>query len=104
MRPTILISSRLQAAPAAEGFSFVSAPVPQDLATPEAKDFTEKFTKKYGKTPASIYAVLAGDAFKAVCEAIKATKSTDTKVLADYLHKGLKNLKGLTGDISFDTK
>lgn len=59
--------------------------------------------KKYGKTPASIYAVLAGDAFKAVCEAIKATKSTDTKVLADYLHKGLSDLK-VSRDISFDTK
>jgi len=95
---------KIAGAPAAEGFSFVSAPVPQDLATPEAKDFTAKFTKKYGKAPASIYAVLAGDAFKAVCEAIKATNATDPKILADFMHTKLKNLKGISGDISFDAK
>lgn len=95
---------KIAGTPAAEGFSFVSAPVPQDLATPEAKDFMAKFTKKYGKAPASIYAVLAGDAFKAITEAIKGTSSTDPKKMAEYMHTKLKNMKGLTGDISFDEK
>lgn len=95
---------KIAGAPAADGFSFLSAPVPQDLATPEAKNFMDKYTKKYGKAPASIYAVLAGDAFNAITEAVKATNSTDPKVIADFMHTKLKNLKGLSGDISFDEK
>jgi branched-chain amino acid transport system substrate-binding protein len=89
---------------AAEGFYFLSAPLPKDLPTEEAKAFLASFEKKYGAAPNSIYSVLAGDGFRVAIAAIEATKSTDFTKLADYLHKDLKNFPGLTGVISFDEK
>ncbi len=89
---------------AAKGFYFVSAPLPKDLDTPEARDFVEKFQKAYGHAPNSIYAVLAGDGFRVVTEAIKQTDSTDTKKVAEYLHKEMEGFPGLTGKISFNDK
>ncbi|MDK2921389.1 MAG: branched-chain amino acid transport system substrate-binding protein [Desulfonauticus sp.] len=89
---------------AAEGFMFLSPPVPQDLDSKEAKDFLAAYKKKYGDLPGSVWAVLSGDGFLALTTAIKATKSTDSDVLADYLHNKLKDMPGLTGKISFDSK
>jgi branched-chain amino acid transport system substrate-binding protein len=89
---------------ATEGFAFLSAPLPKDLPTPEAKAFLESFTKKYGKAPASIYSILAGDGFRVLIAAIEATKSTDPVKVSDYLHTQLKDFPGLTGKISFNAK
>lgn len=89
---------------AAAGFYFLSAPLPKDLPTEEAKAFLASFTKKYGNPPNSIYAVLAGDGFRVMVHAIGATKTTDTAKLADYLHNDLKDFPGLTGKISFNDK
>lgn len=89
---------------AAEGFYFISPPVPQDLPSKEAKDFLAAYTKKYGAAPGSIWAVLSGDGFRVMVEAIKQTKSTDPDKIADYLHTGMKDFPGLTGSISFDGK
>ena len=86
---------------AAEGFYFLSPPVPQDLDTQEARDFLESFNAKHGSNPGSIWAVLAGDAFLVLVDAIRATGSTDTDVLANYMHNDL-TIQGLTGVISFD--
>ena len=48
----------------AEGFYFLSPPVPQDLPSEEAKAFLEAFAGKYdGAAPGSIWAVLSGDGF-----------------------------------------
>ena len=44
---------------AAEGFYFISPPVPQDLPSKEAKDFLAAYTAKYGAAPGSIWAVLS---------------------------------------------
>lgn len=89
---------------AANGFYFISAPLPKDLPNKEAKDFLDRFEKKYGNPPSSIYAVLAGDGFRVITHAIAQTKSTDPKKLAAYLHKELENFPGLTGEISFNDK
>ncbi|MFP5212971.1 MAG: branched-chain amino acid ABC transporter substrate-binding protein [Acidobacteriota bacterium] len=89
---------------AAKGFYFISALLPKDLPTEEAKAFLATFTKKYGNAPSSIYAVLAGDGLRVVAEAIDKTKSTDSAKVADYLHKDLKDFAGLTGKISFNDK
>ena len=89
---------------AAEGFYFLSPPVPQDLPSKEASDFLKAYKKKYGTTPGSIWAVLSGDGFRVLAAAIKATGSTDSDKVADYLHNKLKNYPGLTGTISFDDK
>ena len=87
-----------------DGFYFVSAPLPKDLDTPEARSFVSDFQSKYGNAPQSIYAVLSGDGFRVVAEAIRQTKSKDTDKLADYLHEKLTDFPGLTGTISFNDK
>lgn len=89
---------------AAEGFHFLSPPVPQDLPSKEASDFLRAYKKKYGSTPGSIWAVLSGDGFRVLTAAIKATGSTDSDKVAEYLHNKLRNYPGLTGTISFDDK
>jgi len=86
----------------AEGFYFVSAPLPKDL--PEAADFLKKFKGKYSKEPSSIYAVLSGDGFRVLAEGIKGAKSADTTKVSDYLRTKLKDFSGLTGKISFNEK
>jgi len=89
---------------AAAGFYFLSAPLPKDLPSEDAKQFLEAFSKKYGNPPNSIYAVLAGDGFRVITHAIAQTKSTDPDKLADYLHNEIKDFPGLTGKISFNEK
>ncbi|EPX56130.1 Branched-chain amino acid ABC transporter, amino acid-binding protein [Cystobacter fuscus DSM 2262] len=89
---------------AAEGFQFLSPPVPKDLDTPEAKAYLTSYTKKYNETPGSIYGVLAGDGFRVVTKAIAETKSTDADKLREYLTTRLKDFPGLTGKISFNAK
>lgn len=89
---------------AANGFYFLSPPLPKDLPYEEAKAFLASFTKKYGNAPNSIYPVLAGDGFRVITTAIDKTKSTDPAKLADYLHKELKDFPGLTGKIAFNEK
>ena len=89
---------------AAAGFYFLSPPVPQDLDTAAAKNFMTAFKKKYNAEPGSVWAVLAGDGFNAVVAAIKGCKSTDSAKMAAYLKKNLKDMPGLTGNISFNEK
>jgi branched-chain amino acid transport system substrate-binding protein len=89
---------------AANGFHFLSAPLPRDLPYEQAKAFLAAFAKKYGNPPSSVYAVLAGDGFRVIAYAIEQTKSSDTAKLADYLHKDVKDFPGLTGKISFNDK
>jgi branched-chain amino acid transport system substrate-binding protein len=95
---------KIAGAEAAEGFAFLSPPLPKDLPTPEAKAFLESFTKKYGKAPASIYSVLAGDAFRILIAAMQTTKSTEADKVSEYLHTQLKDFAGLTGKLSFNAK
>ncbi len=88
----------------AEGFYFVSSPLPKDLPSKVSTEFVEAFQKKYGNAPNSIYAVLSGDGFRVVAEAIRGAGSADTKKVAEYLHAKLKNFPGLTGNLSFNKK
>jgi branched-chain amino acid transport system substrate-binding protein len=89
---------------AAQGFQFLSPPVPNDLDTPEAKAYVAAYQKRYGGAPSSIYGVLAGDGFRVIARAIEATRSTDKDKLRDYLVSGLKDFPGYTGKIAFNTK
>lgn len=89
---------------AATGFYFLSAPLPKDLPSEQAKSFLAAFSKKYGNPPSSIYAVLAGDGFRVLTHAMEKTKSKDPAKIAEYLHKELKDFPGLTGTISFNDK
>ncbi|MFP4476062.1 MAG: branched-chain amino acid ABC transporter substrate-binding protein [Desulfatibacillaceae bacterium] len=89
---------------AAQGFFFLSPPVPQDLPSDLAKDFLAAYEKEYGDIPGSIWAVLAGDGFRVAVEAIRETGSTDQDKVAAYLHEKMTNFPALTGEISFDDK
>jgi branched-chain amino acid transport system substrate-binding protein len=89
---------------AAQGFQFLSPPVPKDLDTPEAKAYVASYQKKYGEAPSSIYGVLAGDGFRVVAKAIEATKSTSGDKLRAYLTTELKDFPGFTGKIAFNGK
>lgn len=95
---------KIAGADSAAGFHFVSAPLPKDLDNQEAKDFVAAFQKEYGNPPNSIYAVLAGDGFRVVTEAIDQTGSTDPDAVAAYLKDKLEGFPGLTGKISFNDK
>lgn len=89
---------------AAQGFRFLSPPVPKDLDTPEARAYVAGYQKKFGEAPSSIYGVLAGDGFRVIARAVEATKSTDADKLAGYLAGGLKDFPGYTGKIAFNGK
>lgn len=89
---------------AAKGFYFLSAPLPMDLPSKQARDFLTAFTKRYGHPPNSIYSVLAGDCFQAIAASVRETKSADTARIAEYLHSKYKDPNALTGVISFNGK
>ena len=77
--------------------------MPSDLNTESGRAFLTAYQEKYGSMPSSIWPVLAGDAFNVIVEAIKA-KGADSAAIADYLHNGLKDFSGLTGEIAFNEK
>lgn len=90
---------------AAAGTFITTEPLPQDLEYPEAVEFVEAFTEAYGEPPASVWWLLAAEAFNVIAHAIEETGSTDTEVLADYLHNDFKDYPGLSGPIlGFDEK
>ena len=87
---------------AAAGYFFVSPPLPQDMDTDEAKDFLKAFKDRYKTVPVSVWAVLAGDAYK-VLEAAIAKGNDDPEKIAEWL-KQLKELPTLSGKMGFDEK
>jgi branched-chain amino acid transport system substrate-binding protein len=95
---------KIAGAAAAEGFKFLSPPVPKDLDTPEAKAYVAAYQKKFGEAPSPIYGVLAGDGLRVVMKAIEATKSVKADDLRGYLTGGLKAFPGYTGKIEFNQK
>lgn len=90
---------------AATGTFITTEPLPQDLEYPEAVEFVEAFTEAYEEPPASVWWLLAAEAFNVIAHAIEATESTDTEVLAEYLHTEFADYPGLSGPIiGFDEK
>ena len=89
---------------AAEGYMFLSPPVPSDLNTEDAKKFMTDYQSAYGKAPGSVWAVLAGDAYRVIAEAVAKTGTTKGDKLAAYLKNDLKDFSGLTGPIAFNEK
>ena len=87
---------------AAHGYFFVSPPLPQDLDSKAAKDFLAAYKAKYNAVPVSVWAVLAGDAFKALENAFTAGQ-TKPEDIASYLHK-LSGVQGFSGELGFDAK
>jgi branched-chain amino acid transport system substrate-binding protein len=89
---------------AAQGFRFLSPPVPKDLDTPEAKAYVATYQKKFGEAPSSIYGVLAGDGFRVVARAVELAKATEAAKLRQALVGQVKDFPGFTGKISFNEK
>lgn len=89
---------------ALEGFYFLSMPRVEDIDTPRTKKFINSYETAYGSRPVSAYALLAGDAFAAITEIMEKLKTTDTKLIADYLHNTYHEKHGLTGNIRFNHK
>ncbi|MCX5831991.1 MAG: branched-chain amino acid ABC transporter substrate-binding protein [Deltaproteobacteria bacterium] len=89
---------------AAEGFYFLSMPRVKDIDAPRTRQFINSYEKAYKSRPASAYALLAGDAFAAITESVKRLKTTDSKLLSEYLHTKYNKKDGLTGNIRFDLK
>jgi len=86
-------------ADAAAGTYITTEPLPQDLEYPEAVEFVEAFEEAYGEPPASVWWLLAAEAFNVITYAIEETESTDTDVLAEYLHNDFADYPGLSGPI-----
>ena len=90
---------------AATGVIVTSEPLPSDLPYTEAKVFNELYKVEYGEYPASVWWVMAADAFNVIKYAIEQTNSTDSAKLAEFLHKEFKDYPGITGPIiGFDEK
>jgi branched-chain amino acid transport system substrate-binding protein len=90
---------------AATGVIITSEPLPSDLDYTEAKVFNEMYKIEYGEYPASVWWVMAADAFNVIKYAIEQTNSTDSAKLAEYLHTEFKDYPGITGPIiGFDEK
>lgn len=89
---------------AAEGFYFISPPLPGELDNENAKKFLRMFEKKTGSFPQMIDSILAGDALYVIVNAIREKKSSDPDIIADYLHSQFTEMSGLTGRINFNAK
>lgn len=90
---------------AATGVIVTSEPLPGDLPYTEAKVFNELYKLEYGEYPASVWWVMAADAFNVIKYAIEQTNGTDSAKLAEFLHTEFKDYPGITGPIiGFDEK
>ncbi len=94
---------KIAGANAAAGFLFISPPVPADLSTEQGKAFLAAYQAEYKALPQSVWAVLAGDAFNVLMEALRHTEPK-AEAMAAYLKTGLKDYSGITGTFSFTPK
>ena len=83
----------------AVGTYVTTEPLPKDVDYPEARKFVEDFTNAYGEAPSSVWWMMAAEAFNVIRYAIEQTGSTDSEVLAEYLHNEAKDINGITGPI-----
>ena len=83
----------------AVGVYVTTEPLPKDVDYPEARKFVADFEAEYGQSPDSVWWMMAAEAFNVIRYAIEETESTDSKVLAEFLHNEAKDINGLTGPI-----
>jgi branched-chain amino acid transport system substrate-binding protein len=86
---------------AASGYMFVSPPALADMNTESAKNLMATFQSKHNAQPSSVWAVLAGDAFLVLVEAMKAA-GPDPEKMTEWLKTSLTDYQGLSGPIAFD--
>ncbi len=96
---------RIAGKEAAKGFYFISPLLARDLMDGgQAGKILTDYEKKYNSLPASVWAVLAGDAYSVLVEALRNSKDSTPSTIANYLREELKDFSGLTGQIAFDRK
>jgi branched-chain amino acid transport system substrate-binding protein len=83
----------------AVGTYITTEPLPKDVDYPDARKFVSDFEAKYNEPPASVWWMMSAEAFNVIRYAIEQTDSTDSEVLADFLHNEAKDLNGITGPI-----
>jgi len=83
----------------AVGTYITTEPLPKDVDYPDARKFVSDFEAKYNEPPASVWWMMSAEAFNVIRYAIEQTESTDSQVLADFLHNEAKDLNGITGPI-----
>jgi branched-chain amino acid transport system substrate-binding protein len=83
----------------AVGTYITTEPLPKDVDYPEARTFVADFEAKYNEPPASVWWMMSAEAFNVIRYAIEQTESTDSEVLANFLHNEAKDLNGITGPI-----
>ncbi len=83
----------------AAGTYITTEPLPKDVDYPEARQFVADFEAEYGESPDSVWWMMAAEAFNVIRYAIEETESTDSEVLAKFLHEEAKDINGITGPI-----
>jgi branched-chain amino acid transport system substrate-binding protein len=83
----------------AVGVYITTEPLPKDVDYPEARQFVADFQEAYDMMPDSVWWMMAAEAFNVIRYAIEQTESTDSEVLANFLHNEAKDLNGITGPI-----
>lgn len=84
----------------AEGSFLINVPSPDLLPYDLAVNFLKDYRAKYKMDPPSIWTLLNIDGMRAILHAAEELKTTDTKKIADYLHK-MRDFPGISGPISF---
>jgi branched-chain amino acid transport system substrate-binding protein len=70
----------------AAGTYITTEPLPKDVDYPEAKESGADFEAEYNMSPDSVWWMMAAEAFNVIRYAIEQTESTDSQVLAEFLH------------------
>jgi branched-chain amino acid transport system substrate-binding protein len=83
----------------AVGTYITTEPLPKDVDYPEARQFVADFQEAYDMMPDSVWWMMAAEAFNVIRYVMEETTSTDSKVMAEYLHNEAKDLNGITGPI-----
>jgi branched-chain amino acid transport system substrate-binding protein len=83
----------------AVGTYITTEPLPKDLEYPEAQEYVAAFRAEYDQPVESVWWLMAAEAFNVIRYAIEQTESTDSEVLADFLHNEAADIDGLTGPI-----
>ncbi len=84
----------------AKGAFLINVPTPDILPYDIAKTFLADYKAKYTIMPASIWSLMNVDGLRAILHVMQESKSEDTKVISEGMHK-LKDFPGITGPITF---
>jgi branched-chain amino acid transport system substrate-binding protein len=83
----------------AVGTYVTTEPLPKDVDYPEARQFVADFEERWDQSPDSVWWMMAAEAFNVIRYAMEQTESTDSAVLAEFLHEDATDLDGITGPI-----